>query len=86
VAVSTRNHAHAELWPGRYDRAVGRDGSLEVRLSAEQIAFVRESLAYSERALRDHDYGSVDRAWVTRHRREQEEIITSIRKALREAH
>jgi hypothetical protein len=53
-----------------------------VQLTAAQIAFMRTSLDYSSRAVREYDYGPADRSWVAARRREQDEMIRSIRQAL----
>jgi hypothetical protein len=53
-----------------------------IRLTGEQIAFIRTSLDYSALALSNYDYGPVDRAWGAEHRRWQEDLIESIRQAL----
>jgi hypothetical protein len=56
-----------------------------VELTVEQIAFLRESLNYSAKAFRDSSYEGMDPAWVAQHRREKDEMITSIREALSSA-
>lgn len=53
-----------------------------VELTGEQIACIRDSLNYKDKALRDTSYERQDRAWVARHRSEQDALITSIREAL----
>ena len=53
-----------------------------VELTDEQITFVRESLNYSAKALRNTSYEGQDREWVAQHRSERDALITSIRDAL----
>jgi hypothetical protein len=54
-----------------------------VQLTDEQIALVRTSLdSYSERVVRNHEYGVADRAWASEQQHEQDEMIASVREAL----
>lgn len=58
------------------------DSTLSVALTAAQIAFIRESLKYSAKQLRDYSYAGQDPQWVAKHRQEQEAMLDSIRAAL----
>jgi hypothetical protein len=61
---------------------VNKDVEQTFSLNAEQVRFLLTSIEYSEQALREHDYGPVDRAWLVEHRRGQQEMIDSIRRTL----
>jgi hypothetical protein len=53
-----------------------------VELTEEQIACIRESLHYSARAIREHDYSPLDNEKAGKLRREKEDLIASARAAL----
>ena len=55
-----------------------------VELTDEQIDFLRESLRYSDLRFREDDCQPMDLAWMAEWRREKEEMIASICKALSE--
>ncbi|MEK6272540.1 MAG: hypothetical protein AABM42_07825 [Actinomycetota bacterium] len=56
-----------------------------VELTDEQIDFLRESLRYSDLRFREDECRPTDLAWMAEWRREKEEMIASICKALAEA-
>ena len=56
-----------------------------VELTDEQIDFLRESLRYSDLRFREDECRPTDLAWMAEWRRQKEEMITSICKALGEA-
>lgn len=56
-----------------------------VRLTPDQLAFVKESLGYSAQRFRDYDYSSQDPAWAAERRKEKDEMIASIREAIADA-
>jgi hypothetical protein len=58
-----------------------------VNLTDEQIEFIRTSLDYSARSVREYDYGSDPemRQFGMKRRQEAADMIASIREALRKA-
>lgn len=54
-------------------------------LTDEQIGFIGTSLDFSADKFRNYDYSPMDHRWAMEHRREQIEMIASIREALKEA-
>ena len=53
-----------------------------VELTDEQISCMRESLRYSERAIRDYDYSPLDHAAASKLRNDKLTLLASVREAL----
>jgi signal recognition particle subunit SEC65 len=56
-----------------------------VELDDKQIAFLLDQLPYAAKVIRDSAYPGMDPKWVAQHRAEHEQMITSLRQALRAA-
>lgn len=53
-----------------------------IQLTDEQIDCLRESLRYSEQAIRDHDYSPLDHAAAYKLRKDKLAVLGSVREAL----
>jgi hypothetical protein len=75
----------ARRWLGGSGETTGESIHAAVELTDEQIDFLRQSLRYSDLRFSEDDCRPMDMAWMAKRRREKEEMITSICKALAEA-